>query len=160
MLIPLRQWTCDTCGQLIPNPEAGVLEWFATSDNARSGFRIVHQATHSPRGPDGACGYADRPGKAEVSLAVLAGEVGMPLLLSFLDVSSSREGCAGPWVQDAQEFVELTRRLTVPYYEEARTVWQAARADGFFADLDETTMYLPATLEALVKKYSPEQREG
>jgi hypothetical protein len=80
----------------------------------------------------------------------------MPLLLSFLDVWSSREGCAGPWVQDAREFVELTRRLTVPYYEEARTLWHAARADGFFAGIDETAAYSPATLEALVKKYSRE----
>jgi hypothetical protein len=153
MLAPLRQWICDHCGEIIPSPEAGMIEWLAGPDNKRSGFRIVHQSANSPQKADGPCGYAQTPGKADLSLAVLVGEVGMPLLLSFLDVGSSREGCSGPWVEDAREFVELTRRLTIPHYEQARTLWRLAKADGYFNDMSELEAYAPNTLEALVKKY-------
>jgi len=159
MLAPLRQWLCDACGEIIRSPEAGMVEWLAGVDNKRSGFRIVHRAAHSPRRPDGSCGYTG-PGNADLSLDVLVGEVGMPLLLSFLDVGSARAGCSGPWVEDAREFVDLTRRLTIPYYEEARTLWRAARADGYFEKMDESEMYLPRMLEELVRKYGQTRHSG
>ena len=158
MLAPLRQWLCDACGEVIRSPEAGMVEWLAGADNKRSGFQIVHRPLDSPRSEAGGCGYPDSAG-ADLSLDVLVGEVGMPLLLSFLDVGSNRAGCAGPWVEDAREFVELTRRLTIPYYEEARTLFRAARADGYFEGMDDSRMFLPRTLEDLVRKYGQPRQE-
>jgi hypothetical protein len=153
VLAPLQEWICDVCGELIGSPEAGVVEWRAGADDRRSGFRIVHAGAEAPRRTPGGCRYGGTSGTAELSLTLLVGEVGMSLLLSFVDVDSPHGGAGGPWVDDAREFVELTRRVTIPYYEEARTLWRRARAEGYFAEMTETEMYLPRTLEALVKKY-------
>jgi hypothetical protein len=57
MLEPLRQWICDTCGEIIQSAEQGYVEWMETNDKMH-GFRIVHHARHSPRkGIGGDCYY-------------------------------------------------------------------------------------------------------
>jgi hypothetical protein len=150
-LVPLRQWICDGCQELIPSPEAGMLEWRAGARNTRSGFRIVHQPRTAAGRPEG-CGSAPAGGLVQLPLTVLAGEAGMALLLSLPDVPAP-EGSGGPWVEDAQEFLELARRLTVPHYEEARGFWRQARADGFFAEMEESERYHPRTLGALLERY-------
>ncbi len=153
MLIPLQQWICDDCGKLIYSPDAGRVEWMVDAENRRTGFRIVHEPPHSPRTPGGSCGYPQRSGRAEMPLAVLVGKVGMPLILSFLDVGSPRPEHEGPWVENAREFLEFTRRVTLPFYEEARTLWRRAESDGYFDGMSESERYLARTLEVLVKKY-------
>jgi hypothetical protein len=153
VLVPLREWICDVCGELIVSPEAGVVEWLGSAEEKRSGFRIVHAGARAGCRRGAACGYGDAPGKAELPLTPLVGEAGMSLLLSFVGVGSIHDAAGGPWVESAREFVEVTRRVTLPYYEEARTLWRRARAEGYFADMTEAETYLPRTLEALVQKY-------
>ena len=46
------------------------------------------------------------------------------------------------------------RRMTVPYYEEARIYWDEAEADGFFADGNEYWIYQPITLKELIERYA------
>ena len=45
------------------------------------------------------------------------------------------------------------RRLTIPYYEEARLYWSRAEADGFFDGANEVWLYMPHNLEALIERY-------
>ena len=50
MLEPLKQWVCDTCGEIINSSSEGYVEWL-TDDSSplkSNGFRIVHQAYYSP----------------------------------------------------------------------------------------------------------------
>jgi hypothetical protein len=80
-------------------------------------------------------------------------------LLSFLDVGEYHDpDYNGPRVADMREFVEFTRRLTNPYYEEARTYWSQANADEVFADANEIWIYLPRTLKEIVRRYGKAAR--
>ena len=57
-------------------------------------------------------------------------------------------------VRDVREYVELMRRLALPYYEEARTLWGLATESGFFeGGGDELWVYAPETLKALIARY-------
>ncbi|WP_420121434.1 hypothetical protein [Nakamurella sp.] len=55
-----------------------------------------------------------------VELAACLDRDGLSLLLAFLSAGPGRPGEGGPAVQDLDEFVDLIRRLHVPYYEPAR----------------------------------------
>ena len=55
LMKPLKQFRCDTCGQLIESPVEGWVEWVwdRNTRNARA-FRICHHVSFSPRrGPEG-----------------------------------------------------------------------------------------------------------
>ena len=54
-LKPLEQWVCDECGEVIEEASHGYLEWVVDADTRAHGFRIVHQAHHSPRQPGSDC---------------------------------------------------------------------------------------------------------
>ncbi len=144
---PLRQWVCDHCRELIAKPGHGWLEWIDDEGGAHS-FKIVHWG--------GDCyhhtGHLDM---ADAYLSDYLGADGMPKLLSFLDLGPYHdpEGKSVPGVKDLREFVELMRRLTIPYYEEARLHWAKAKAEGFFADANEVWIYMPKTLKALIEHY-------
>ncbi|MDH5468489.1 MAG: hypothetical protein OEY25_13820, partial [Candidatus Aminicenantes bacterium] len=46
MLEPLKQWICDSCGQVIKTPEDGYVEWLVESEETsfsfQYGFKIIH----------------------------------------------------------------------------------------------------------------------
>lgn len=76
----------------------------------------------------------------------------------FLDPGQHHEPkFAGPHVKDVREWVELARRLTIPYYEQARLYWSRAEADGFLADENEISIYSEVVLKDLIKEYGPER---
>ena len=52
-----------------------------------------------------------------------------------------------------REWAELFRRLAFPHYEEARLYWDRAIADGFFAGMNEIVIYLPGTLQEVIRRY-------
>ncbi len=56
------------------------------------------------------------------------------------------------WVRNAETF----RRLFVPYYEEARLYFDAAKADGIFGDVNEVWPYLDSTLQRNIADYGNE----
>jgi hypothetical protein len=43
-LLPLSQWKCDACGQIVARPEMGGVEWLAgpTCGTKAHAFRLVH----------------------------------------------------------------------------------------------------------------------
>lgn len=131
-LIPLRQWTCDSCGEVIEKPEDGWFEWYTERDTSLdTGFRIVHHR--------GSCMYNDqrleqqnRP-PSDFDLSMVVGHNGLALLLNLME----RKKFA-----DMKEFIEVFRRLHLPYYEEARLYWNDALRDGFHdgCSFDENTL--------------------
>ena len=164
MLKPLEQFICDTCGQIIEKPEHGWVEWESKieGDPPRQeqwGFKIVHHSPHSPlKGEhkrDGGCyHYTHSSHRSDLHLTDFLGDNQMPELLSFLDVGPYHDpDYSGPSIVEMREFVEFARRLTIPYYEEARQYWSDALSDGYFGDANEIWIYLPENLEALINKY-------
>src|SRR5665213_64374 len=127
MLKPLQQWFCDRCGQVIERPEEGWVEWL-DDDGGPHAFKIVHHATFSPRETPNRCYfYADSPDEASNHLHNLVEEGVIPWLLSCLDVvlELDREHNNPPQILNGaiRDYVELFRRLCIPYFEEARLHW-------------------------------------
>ncbi|MBI2873378.1 MAG: hypothetical protein HYY00_09360 [Chloroflexi bacterium] len=159
-LKPLEQWVCDFCGEVIERPEQGWIEWLADpSDGFRQeGFKIVHYAPYSPRKPRGRCYHYDNPPSGrralDIYLSEFVGEKAMPQLLVFVDGGPYREKeYGGPRVKDLREWAELVRRLTIPYFEEARFYMKRADISGFFAGASEPWIYMPNTLKEVIRRY-------
>lgn len=155
MLKPLQQWFCDECGEIIESPDKGYIEWLANDDHKAHGFRIVHHATASPRHPDGDCyAYTNEIGRSDLSLDCFLGNVGLIRLLGFVDVGRYHSpDYRGPEVVDLREFVELFRRLWLPYYEEARFLFARAAAGGFFGGANEVGIYRDRALKDMISEY-------
>jgi hypothetical protein len=160
-LEPLQQWICDECHTLIEHPDHGHMEWIVDARERASGFRLVHEDRRSPRTPGDAPAtstrcyrYAGHPRRHDLDLTQFLGADGLVEMLAFLDPGREHVPTFdGPRVRDVREFVEVFRRLHLPYYEEARLYWDRAHQDGFFGDMNEVLVFLPFTLKSLVEKY-------
>ena len=162
-LRPLEQWICDRCSEVVLQPDHGWIEWLRNEERGKcKEFRIVHHTAHSPCKPDGNCYLHARPPTGYMRLdepldTFLGGKDRqrvMPLLLSFVDEGPYLQpSYNGPRVEDLREWVDLTRRLTIPYYEEARQYMDRAKAGGSFVGGD-SAMYHPANLQGFIKDYS------
>jgi len=154
-MIPLRQYVCDTCGEVIKSPKEGWLEWIHDrATKKKHSFRVCHHVSFSPLGkPQGCYRHGDKLGRADMHLdAVL--EMRIPFLLSFLDCGKTSEPeLADLAVTDIEEWIELVRRMTIPLYEEARQHWTKARNDGYFEGENELSMYREGFLGTLIEKY-------
>ena len=156
-------WWCDACGGLIDGPESGYMEWLSVTSEKVSdyrGFRIIHAAINHQIGhrcshyyqrvPKG-CTLFDGP------LEWFVGIRGLVRLVAFID-----PGCRhvvdyrGPQVADLREWAEITRRLQLPLYEEARRYFPQAVADGIFGDFNEITIYTPPALQEIIDAYGQE----
>jgi len=162
MLIPLKQFICDTCGEVIQRPEDGWVEWISdrkdeSSARLSTGFQIVHHITASPLAESNAEGcYTSREHRSHDHLDhFLEEKYKMAHILKFLDNGPYHEPeYRGPHIGDMREYVEFIRRITIPYYEEARLYWQQALDDNYFDDPNEIAIYGTDALNGLVKRYS------
>jgi len=146
-LIPLQQWICDKCGQVIVKPEDGWLEWLAAPHtHRRRGFKIVHHTSASPRAEKhGDCyPYSNHPDRQNYHLEPFLGADGLARLSVWV---------YSPGVKDLKEWVEMIRRLHVPHYEEARRCWKAAQSDGYFEGLVEEDRYSQDVLQGIIQQY-------
>jgi hypothetical protein len=150
-LKPLEQWICDACGEVIQRQEHGWLEWLRDRDDRfrASGFKIVHDSLHSPRGQFGCYHYTNHRGRSDAHLAEYVGSDATAWLLGLL----ARSGRRDSGVKDIWEFAELVRRLTIPYYEEARQYWNRAETDGVFDGANEVSPYTQRTLRHVIDTY-------
>jgi hypothetical protein len=83
----------------------------------------------------------------------------MSNLLQFIDPGPiHRPPQAASQAVDVREWAELARRLTVPYYEEARFYLERAVADGFFRDRYHAEAYQPDLLKRVIEQYGPPWR--
>lgn len=158
MLNPLTQFYCDTCGGLINSPEEGWIEWI-TKDNQVHSFRIIHHFLHSPIASptnEGCYQHTWKLGKSDSHLDHFIDEdYKMARILKFLDIGPYHDpDYIGSKVTDIREYVEMVRRFTIPYYEEARKYWEVAMADGFFQDSNEVTIYSVNNLKRIIERYS------
>ena len=158
-LIPLQQWQCDVCGELIQRPEHGYLEWLNYSDGRRYGFRIVHHAPHSPRRANGKdCYYTRAERGGDLDLPRFTGPVGLVKLLSWLDAGQEFDAAyRGAGVADLREWVLLVKRLYLPYYEEARQYLPLAKESVEFGHINEAFFYSPDTLRSIIEAYTGEE---
>jgi hypothetical protein len=175
-LLPLKQWICDTCHEVIQSPHDGWLEWIMYGDSKchrDKGFGIVHgyelgtDSSHETDFEKGLpplyirpsnCCYGDEFAESlpphhticGTPLEQCTGRQTMPFMLFFIDPESYDEDHEA--VEDLREWAEIVRRLSVKYYEEARLYWDRAKADGFF-DQISLSRYSLRTLLKVIKRY-------
>ncbi len=155
MLEPLKQFVCDTCGGTIEKPEDGWVEWLGYYDEQKEklinkDFRICHHQSRCMK-------LANHRHVSDNHLNNMLNDNSMVIqLFSMLDPGPnvSPEHYKGPEVEDIRETIEFLRRLTLPYYEEARQYWSDAIADGYFSGSNEVAAYLPYTLKNIIERYS------
>ncbi len=148
MLKPLAQFICDRCHGVIEKPEDGWFEWLHDDDHKAHSFRIVHHKTR--------CQYPrETRHLMDLHLTHFLGPDFLVGLYRFLDLGPYHDpdGKHVVAVRDVREFTEILRRLTMPYYEEARLYWNAAKSDGYFDGVNEVRIYMPDNLRGLIERY-------
>lgn len=152
MLSPLKQFYCDTCGQLIERPEDGYAEYKIEAKNVDyvyTDFIIVHHLIKLPLGGRSGCYQYD----CSVDLPSLLGDIGKVRLLSLLDPGSFHFEEYYKRVEDIRGWTELFKRLQIPYYEEGRLYLNRAFSDGSYDGVNEIYTYSPEHLKELINHY-------
>lgn len=152
-LEPLKQWVCDVCGRIIESPEEGYVIWNENDDGMIDKIRIVHKNALK-NGKQEGCDKDLKNYPRSSSLVSFLGDEGKVLFLSLVDPGPNFIKEYKKSISDIRLFLEVFRRLQLPYYEEARLYWNKARDAGFFADVNEVSLYLPKTLKYIVDNYS------
>lgn len=148
---PLITWFCDSCGELV-KPTGGTVIARYTPDEERrpTGFLIVHKNIDGRE-----CDPGSRNGYYyNVDLDGLIGQRGMAHLLAHLSAGPLKGG-GGTQIVDMDEFVDLFRRLQVPFYEQARRRFGDKEVVRGYSDANEYLPYMPTELEAIAKKAHP-----
>jgi hypothetical protein len=153
-LKPLEQWYCDRCGEVIEKPTDGWVHWRKDATGSVHSIEILHHLKASPRGGNQGC-YPARMDR-DMHLNVMLGPRGIVDLLSMIDVGAYHdpEGAEIGRVKDIRNWVDVFRRLHVPYYEEARQYFDRARAAGEIDGVNEVALYTVSVLKGLVEQYS------
>lgn len=134
-------WYCDECGELIESAEVGRLEWkedhFGPQTIVRK-IRIVHDLAR----PDGTACRSDGV-RRSVTLDECIGRDGLQRTLDLLGgtIEGMKDADGGP-------MADVTRRLHVPAYEEARRMWRtkATRESGERPKADALTIEIAMRL--------------
>lgn len=156
MLKPLEQFYCDTCDELIEKPEHGWFEWIKERDDEGNlinyNFRICHHKRDCQE-------LIKHPHVADIPLSDFIKERGIIRLLNFIDMGKTiinDSNYEGPMIKNYREFVEVFRRLTLPYYEEARRYWDIADSNGDHYGVNEVALYVPDRLKKIIEEYADE----
>jgi hypothetical protein len=142
---PLTKWYCDVCGHPIEDVEKGYVIWKTTDELKSHSFKIIHQTT---------CDLNDHHSSA--ALKHFLGERGLVYLLSMLSFGPIKKRIGDGshcHVADMDEFVDFTRRLQTPFYEEARRYFSNPELLENYCDANEVLPYLPEQLEKIIKRY-------
>ena len=121
----LKQWVCDFCGDIIETPEKGYVLQNRNDEN--SDYKIVHHAGCVDKKM-----YADIP--CSLSLDKFVGVDGLVRLISMIDLGFYHMPEYRLEIKNMREFIELFRRVQIPYYEEARLYWSDAINDDYFSE--------------------------
>lgn len=148
---PLTRWRCDTCHQDVSAANGSLTfrnqfeEPFLAHD-----FRIVHT--------DGCRPSCDT--SSADSLNIYLGADGLGGLLAYLTAGPGRPGEPGVAVRDMDEFIDLIRRLHIPYYEQARTEFSRPRILEMLKNDDRWNPYRPANLRRMAEHASMTATSG
>lgn len=107
---PLRRWKCDQCGEFIREANDGLVTWCTDEDGGAHSFRIVHRKT---------CDVASES-PWSWRLDDCLGVNGLTRLLSMLSAGPLMVNDGQRLINNMDEFVDVVRRVQIPYYEEAR----------------------------------------
>jgi hypothetical protein len=139
MLTPLEQWFCDTCGKTINSPKDGWIEWLVADSypfNSSYGYKIVHHRQECFNYPDWK-EYDKGISEESLPLSVFIGLQGYYELLCRIDIGEHiRKEYERPRAKDLREYLEIMKRLTIPYYEEARILIKRALSEDFISPND------------------------
>lgn len=139
---PLTRWRCDVCEKWITSAEDGYVLW-EVEPNGVCDFQIVHQ---------GECD-ADIASRSE-ALPSFLGPNGLARLTAFLSLGPARPGSRPVHATDADGWVDLVRRVQLPFYEEARAELQRKSAAGEYGGWNEAAPYLQENLRGLANPAS------
>ncbi|TBL44260.1 hypothetical protein EYA84_02120 [Verrucosispora sp. SN26_14.1] len=144
---PLQSWQCDRCPDLITDPNMSLVMW-RREDDKFTDFLIVHKSTGGRT-----CDPGSRSEYREsLELSNFLGGTGVALLLSWLSMGPVRGVPETNRVGDFDKFVDLFRRLQVPWYEEARPHFQEEETQHWLGDANEYFPYIPDTLQRTAEK--------
>ena len=142
LLEPLKQWYCDSCGEIINSADVGWLEWLKNyRTDEESNFRIVHH-THE-------CMYDSRDMHRrgymtkDMHLDYYIGPDGLNRLLDIM---------LRPEV-NREEVAKIIRRLHVPFYEQSLLYRPIAFEEGYFINDPDLYCSVRDNLE-LINKYA------
>lgn len=156
-LNPLKQWICDTCGEIIERPEDGYVQWNRNDNLIIDDFVIVHHKLASPlknHNKNGCYKY-----HSDCDLKSFLGDRGLVELHSLLDPGPYHDPDYNTRVSNIRKWSDFYKRLQLPYYEEARQYWNRAMSDGYFGDSNEVYIYLPESLKEMIKHYENQDRD-
>ncbi|WP_316736708.1 hypothetical protein [Pedobacter aquatilis] len=150
MLVPLEEFRCDTCGDIIESPKTAYLEWNSVKDEngklRATNFKIVH---HDPANNV----VCSENGTSTTSLEKYVGSEGSGNLWSFIDEGEIvAPNYTGPRALNLREFTEVARRLSMPHYEEARDFLHMAESDGYISS-NQYGIYSVDKLQFIIEKY-------
>ena len=137
--LPLTQWKCDVCGQMIENMDEGYVTWSA-SPEGDSDFTIIHQS--KDRCDDGRKHFS-------AALRDFLGADGLANLTAMLSHGPVTYGSGQPRIANMDEFVDFFRRVQLPHYEEARQSFKRAEVREDLSDASQVYPYLQETLQRL-----------
>lgn len=154
MLLPLKQFICDSCKTTILNIEDGWIEWECYIDDktdkiVSKNFRICHHNTKCQK-------LINHASCADLPLSHFTGDYAIVQTISMLDngIYHDPTYAAGSEIENLREFAELQRRLLLPYYEEARQYWDKAINQGYFGEINEISIYMPSFLKTMIEDFS------
>jgi hypothetical protein len=134
---PLTEWDCDVCHEPITDPTMALLAW-RFEDAVKSDFRIVHK------------GRCDRDrDDMTIVLDDAIGALGFAWLTSFLSYGPINHGDSTPRIGDMNNFVDVFRRLQVPWYEEARPYFRSEAVQDLYSDANEVIPGIPDELKRI-----------
>lgn len=161
MLRPLQQFICDECGQTIENLEDGFVEWINDEESVR-GFRIVHNTRQSPYQTRTGCfKYTDYKGRSDIPLSHYMRLAHQELYI-LLDIGDAVDpnNTFKTRVKNFREYVDFAKRITIPYYEEARFYLNDALSEGYLdPGINPIALYKEETLLNIVEEYSDKNKD-
>lgn len=148
MLIPLKQWVCDACKEIIEKHEEGNVIWEEDYQGLCINFKITHNIRCNKN-----------PHSKTIDIESLIGVNGISKLLAFLTPGPIRRSLGSTGqneISDFDNFVDLFRRLQVPHYEEARIKFSNFMLLDEFSDANEYSPYQSEILKQIIETWYEE----
>jgi hypothetical protein len=134
----LTVWYCDVCKEAISNTDNALITWESNDEHKCFDFKIAHK------------NCANWGTKHSCELSTFLGSKGLAVLTSMLSRGKALEANIND-IKDMDEFVDLIRRLQLPYYEEARKSFGTFDVYELFGR-DAHSVYLPENLKKIIEE--------
>jgi hypothetical protein len=149
---PLTEFVCDCCGQIIKNPNEGVLEYIEVENPKGSEiylgkeYKIVHNNNYTSK--DSCRIHRNKIGIRDLGLnELLNDDYGTGAIITLIGTSENDS------IVIHSDLLECLRRLTVPYYDEAKFYFNEALEDGFIGD-NQLDFCKVSKLKEIIMRYS------